>query len=47
LLYTANTDVAYPTVFEIEPGVLWVTTYQGQARFRFLADDLFATPPVR
>ncbi|MBX3096648.1 MAG: exo-alpha-sialidase [Fimbriimonadaceae bacterium] len=47
ILYESPRDVAYPSLFEVSPGVVWVTTYQGQARFSFRVTDLIAADPVR
>lgn len=46
VLWRGETDAAYPTLFEIEPGQVWMTTYQGQVRLRFDVDELKQTPPV-
>lgn len=46
VLWRGETDAAYPTLFEIELGQVWMTTYQGQVRLRFAVDELKQTPPV-
>jgi predicted neuraminidase len=46
-LYESNTDVAYPTLFEYKPGLIWLTTYQGQARFAFRVADVDSAPIAR
>lgn len=47
VLWRGEKDAAYPTLFEIEPGRVWMTTYQGQVRLSFDMADLVGAPPVR
>jgi hypothetical protein len=46
VLWRGATDAAYPTMFEIEPGRVWMTTYQGQVRLSFAVGDLMGALPV-
>ena len=41
----ADKWLAYPYVFEVEPGRIWLTTMQGEVRVEFNESDFIVSEP--